>query len=125
MHLANMAVLGWSPVMRKLLGRKRKSRAEIDEVEDGARAGIIEELIVAFVYANARERSYYRGVKHVDTEMLGTVKRLVSHLEVKRRPMRDLEQAILQGYAAFRHLLEHRTALLELDLNLRQLKVIE
>lgn len=125
MHLANMAVLGWSPVMRKLLGRKRRSRPEIDEVEDGARAGIIEELIVAFVYANARERSYYRGIRHVDTEMLGTVKRLVSHLEVKRRPMRDLERAILQGYVAFRHLLDRRTALLELDLNLRQLKVIE
>ena len=40
-HLAFMAILGWSPVIRKLLNKKRKSVKEIDEVEDGARAGII------------------------------------------------------------------------------------
>lgn len=125
LHLAHMAVLGWSPVMRKLLGRKRKSSAVVDEVEDGARAAILEELIVAFVYSNARERSYYEGVKHVDSEMLSTVKRLVSHLEVRRRPMRDWERAILQGYAAFRHLAKHRRAVLKIDLRRRQLKVVE
>ena len=38
MHLAHMAVLGWSPVMRNLLKLKRKSQPTIDEVEDGARA---------------------------------------------------------------------------------------
>jgi NTP pyrophosphatase (non-canonical NTP hydrolase) len=49
MHLANLAVLGWSPVIRSLLKCKRKSQPKIDEVEDGARAWIIEELVVAFV----------------------------------------------------------------------------
>ena len=37
-HLAYAAVLGWSPTTRALLKIKRKSRAEIDENEDGARA---------------------------------------------------------------------------------------
>lgn len=40
MHLANMAVLGWSPVIRSLLKRKRKSQPKIDEVEDGQRATV-------------------------------------------------------------------------------------
>jgi NTP pyrophosphatase (non-canonical NTP hydrolase) len=32
-HAAFVAVLGWSPVLRKLLGRKRRSIAKLDEVE--------------------------------------------------------------------------------------------
>ncbi|HYO60509.1 MAG TPA: nucleotide pyrophosphohydrolase, partial [Actinomycetota bacterium] len=46
-HLANAAVLGWSPLLRSLLKRKRKSSATIDRVEDGARAIFLEEGIVA------------------------------------------------------------------------------
>ena len=125
MHLAHMAVLGWSPVLRRFLGRKRKSNPQVDEVEDGGRAAILEELIVAFVYTNAREHRYYEGVKNLDSEMLSTIKRLVSHLEVRRRRTQDWERAILQGYSAFRHLLQHRQAVLKIDLHRRQLKVVE
>lgn len=38
-HFAFAAVLGWSPITRWLLNRKRKSRPEVDEVEDGVREG--------------------------------------------------------------------------------------
>ncbi len=38
-HFAFAAVLGWSPITRWFLNRKRKSRPEVDEVEDGAREG--------------------------------------------------------------------------------------
>lgn len=125
MHLAHMAVLGWSPVMRKFLGRKRKSNVLTDDVEDGARAAILEELIIAFVYANARERRCYEGIKHLDSEMLSTIKHLVSHLEVRKLRTQDWERAILQGYAAFRHLLECRQAVLMIDMKRRQLKVVK
>jgi len=94
MHLANMAVLGWSPVIRSLLKRKRKSQPKIDEVEDGARAVIIEELVIAFVYGNAKERKYYEKIAHLDSEMLSTIKRIVQHLEVKIRRTKDWENAI-------------------------------
>jgi hypothetical protein len=120
-----MAVLGWSPVLRRFLKRKRKSNPTVDDVEDGGRAAILEELIVAFVYANARERRNYDGIKHLDSEMLGTIRRLVSHLEVRKRRTQDWERAILQGYAAFRHLLQHRRAVLSVDLRKRELKVVE
>lgn len=122
-HLANMAVLGWSPVMRALLQRKRKSQPKVDEVEDGARAAILEELIVAFVYSNARDRRYYERIKHVDTEMLSTIKRIVGHLEVHARRTREWENAIFQGYAAFRHLLKKRAAVLTVDMNARELRI--
>jgi NTP pyrophosphatase (non-canonical NTP hydrolase) len=116
-HFAHMAVLGWSPVLRRLLGRKRKSNPTVDEVEDGARANILEELIVAFVYSNARERKFYDGIAHLDTDTLSTIKRLVAGLEVRVRPAKQWEAAILQGYAAFRYLLEHRRAILIADLD--------
>ena len=36
-HLAYAAVLGWSPVTRRMLRKKRKSQPLLDEVEDGGR----------------------------------------------------------------------------------------
>ena len=125
MHLAHYTVLGWSPVIRRLMQRKRKSNPTIDEVEDGARAGILEELIVAFVYSNAKEHRYYEGIKHLDSEMLVNIKRLVSHLEVKCRKTKDWEKAILQGYRVFRHLVEKRQAVLHIDISKRQLAILE
>jgi NTP pyrophosphatase (non-canonical NTP hydrolase) len=124
-HLAHMAVLGWSPVVRKLLKRKRKSDPKIDEVEDGARAGILEELIVAFVYSNARERKYYSGVRHLDSEMLATIKSLVAHLEVKVRKMKDWESSVMQGYSAFRYLIKHKKAKLIVDMSAKELRVVK
>jgi NTP pyrophosphatase (non-canonical NTP hydrolase) len=46
-HFAYAAVLGWSPITRALLRRKRKSRPLLDEVEDGGRAAVIEEGVAA------------------------------------------------------------------------------
>ena len=125
LHFGHYAVLGWSPVIRALLKRKRKSNPEADEVEDGARAMILEELIVAFIYSNARERKYYAGVRHVDTELLTTVKRLVAHLQVKARRGKDWEEAILKGYAAFRHMISARDATFELDMEAREIRILK
>ncbi len=48
-HIGIMAKLGWSPVMRSLLGVKRRSSPQIDEVDDGARAIIFEESLLDFL----------------------------------------------------------------------------
>jgi len=124
MHLANMAVLGWSPVMRSLLGLKRRSQPKVDEVEDGGRAIVLEEAVVAFIYSNAKERRYYENIKHLDSEMLLTVKRIVTHVEVGARKTKDWERAIMKGYAAFRHLLKHREGVFELNLRERDLTIL-
>lgn len=52
-HLAYAAVLGWSPVTRKLLNCKRRSNPKTDEIEDGGRASVIEEGISALVFQYA------------------------------------------------------------------------
>ncbi|MFI0349933.1 hypothetical protein [Actinomadura sp. 9N407] len=58
-HLSYAAVLGWSPVMRSLMRRKRKSDPAIDEAEDGGRAIAIEEGIstMVFSYASRHNRA--------------------------------------------------------------------
>ena len=50
-HLAFIAHLGWSPVLRGLFKLKRKSNPEIDENEDGARASLIEEGVSTFIFS--------------------------------------------------------------------------
>ncbi len=66
-HLAHMAVLGWSPIMRSLLKRKRKSQSQVDEVEEGARARVVEEAISAIVYDYARKHDYLTACKRLTT----------------------------------------------------------
>ena len=62
-HLSFMTFLGWSPVMRKILGRKRKSDRSVDENEDGARAAITEEAISAIVFNVAEDNDFFRDIR--------------------------------------------------------------
>lgn len=47
-HLSYVVVLGWSPIARRFLDCKRKDDSEIDEIEDGGRAAVIDEAISAY-----------------------------------------------------------------------------
>jgi NTP pyrophosphatase (non-canonical NTP hydrolase) len=118
-HFAFAAVLGWSPITRWLLNRKRKSRPEVDEVEDGARAKAAEEAISLFVFCHAKEYNWLAGKASVSSEMLRAVKRMANGLEVARCSTGDWEDAIVQGFAAWRVIERHRGGLLSLDLNRR------
>ncbi len=60
-HLSYLVHLGWSPVIRALLKIKRKSKPEIDENEDGARANIIEEGIATWIFNHASKRNFFEG----------------------------------------------------------------
>ena len=68
-HLAHAAVLGWSPVLRHILKRKRKSVPDVDEIEDGARAQIVEECVAAATYEHAASNRFL-AVDHVDWDSL-------------------------------------------------------
>ena len=107
-HLAHATILGWSPVARALLKRKRKSRPDVDEVEDGGRAIVIEEGIAAFVYDYARRHDFLKNVKSVDYGLLKTIKELTADLEVSRRSYADWERAIIEGYRVWRKVYEKR-----------------
>jgi NTP pyrophosphatase (non-canonical NTP hydrolase) len=97
-HFGYAAVLGWSPVTRKILERKRKSDAKIDEVEDGGRASAIEEGISALVFSYAKEHNFWAGVSELDYELLKNIRFLTGGLEAKTCSIGDWERAILAGY---------------------------
>lgn len=115
-HLAHAAHLGWSPVLRALLRCKRKSDSRVDEVEDGARAIVMEEAITAMTYCRAKELSFFEGLGHLDFDLLKTIKDFTIGLEVAAVPYWQWEASILDGYRAFRALREHRGGCVEMDL---------
>jgi NTP pyrophosphatase (non-canonical NTP hydrolase) len=120
-HLAHMAVLGWSPVMRGLLGRKRAELPTVDRVQDGGRAAAIEEGVTAYVFTVAGEHSFFSTHAHVPPSVLKTCAKMTSHLEVSARSSADWHAAILAGYTAFREVVSHSGGILTANLEARTL----
>ncbi|WP_158853025.1 nucleoside triphosphate pyrophosphohydrolase family protein [Saccharothrix deserti] len=118
-HLAHMAILGWSPVMRSLLRVKRGTDRDTDRIQDGGRAIAIEEGLSAYVFAAARDHSYFRTSTSVPSEIIKACRAMTAHLEVSRRTAQDWEYAILAGYRAFVELTENRGGTVHADLNRR------
>jgi hypothetical protein len=107
-HLTNAILLGWSPVTRKLLGVKRKSVPQIDEVEDGARAAVIEEAVSALTFGYAKDFSFFQGSNSVEYGLLRTIQMMTRPFEVRDRTSREWEHAILSGYQVWRKMRIHR-----------------
>lgn len=119
-HCAYAAVLGWSPVTRSLLRRKRKSRPLLDEVEDGGRAAVIEEGVAALAFDYARRHRFLDGVAALDFQLLRTIKDMTSRLEVRQCTTGEWEQAILQGFGVWRSVLAVHGGRTAVDLDLRR-----
>jgi len=127
-HLAHAAKLGWSPVLRAKLfdpKRKRRSNPEINEVEDGGRAIVIDEAIVAYVWEYARRHKFLSSVTTVDYRVLKTIKDLTGGLEVKDRSAHQWEEAILAGYGIWRLVNERRQGRIAVDLLERRIELID
>ena len=123
-HFAYAAVLGWSPVTRALLRRKRKSRPVLDEVEDGGRASVIEEGVVALAFDYARRHRFLDGVSALDFQLLRTIKDMTSHLEVRQCTTGDWEEAILQGFEVWRAVVAARGGRIFVDLDARRISFL-
>jgi NTP pyrophosphatase (non-canonical NTP hydrolase) len=126
-HYAYCAVLTWSPVVRSLLRLKRKSDPQIDEAEDGARAILIEEGIASWIFGQAKRLDFFEGMKAGDLsfDILKTVRQFVAGYEPADCPLWLWEDAILQGFEAFRYLHKKRRARLRIDMERRRLYVGE
>lgn len=122
-HLAYMAFLGWSPVMRALLKRKRKSSPKIDENEDGARAIITEEGIATWIFNHAKRHQLYEGIEvgKLPYSILKQIQSMVHGYEVQACKLWQWELAILEGFKVFRELTMNRGGIVIIDLNERTL----
>lgn len=114
-HLAYATVLGWSPVTRALLKRKRRSNPGVDENEDGGRAIVFEEGVAAIAFAYAASHNNLEGVERVDYDLLEQIRRVVALTEVGVRSAADWEMAILRGFAMFRQLIANDGGSVDFD----------
>jgi NTP pyrophosphatase (non-canonical NTP hydrolase) len=122
LHLAFTTILGWSPVFRALLKRKRRSAPLADEVEDGGRAVAIEEGLAALIFNYARHHSLLKGVSRLDWPLLRTCHEMTSHLEVSRRSLHDWELAILSAFDVWRQMQQYNGGFVECDLHERTMR---
>ena len=120
MHLTLAALLGWSPVLRKLLrdaGRVgNRTPDPLDNAEDGGRAQVVEEAVVLMAYAYAVDNGFLEGAKDVDWQLLRTIRRLTMNLEVKDRTAAEWNAALLRGFEIWRQLRDHGGGTVEGDL---------
>jgi hypothetical protein len=118
-HYAYVAVLGWSPVIRSLFRLKRKSDPKIDEAQDGARATLIEEGVTTWIFGQAVNLSLFADMGSGDLpfDLLKHVRQFVAGYEVERCPLWLWEEAILNGYAAFRFLRHNRRGRVHIDMS--------
>jgi NTP pyrophosphatase (non-canonical NTP hydrolase) len=121
-HLAHLAVLGWSPVFRALLKRKRKSAPRVDDVEDGGRAVAIEEGLTAMTFEAATRAGYFERVRVVDSEVLRTCIRMAAGHEVSICSPLEWETAILLGYDTWRRVRESGHGAVTCDLDARTIE---
>lgn len=123
-HLACLAVLGWSPVSRRNLGRKRRSAPKVDEVEDGGRAIVTEEGISALVFAYAADHNALQGVGSVDYDLLKAIRIMSARFEVSICTTGEWERAILLGYEVWKEVEKNQGGKVELDLDKRTIRYI-
>lgn len=118
-HLAYVAHLGWSPVIRSLLKLKRKSDPKRDENEDGARAAIIEEGIATWIFNHADRHDFYATTEigKLEYGLLKQVQDMVEGYEVEACPLWQWELAILEGFKVFRQLRDAGSGVVTVDMD--------
>lgn len=131
MHLANVAHLGWSPVLRGLMKLKRKRDPKIDEVEDGARAKIVEELVIKAIHSegerlalkaqDGKQPRLFADKGQITFKLVKFLHELVRGLEVQKNNAKEWEDAIFEGARIFHALVEERQGTVIVDMEARKL----
>ena len=134
-HLALIAHLGWSPVVRGLMKRKRKSKDDgVDEVEDGARAQIVEELVIKAIHAEGDRQAKaagrcivgrptrlfpHRGL--INFKLLKALRTYAEGLEVAKNAYWEWGDAIFEACDMFHQLTCEKQGTIHVDLTDRKL----
>lgn len=128
-HLAHAAVLGWSPVLRALIGAKRKgpgpveASEHVDRTQDGARAVALEEGLAAFVFNFLEPDDFDAAEDLLTWDLVKHVRRTVRGLEVEDQPPVAWKDAYRQAFSCFRALRDARGGIVEVDLDAQTVAV--
>lgn len=114
-HYTFATLLGWSPCVRSMMKRKRKSNLIIDRIEDGARAAITEECISLMIFSNAKQNNFYKDKESIDIHLLQTIRNMTMPFEVKDKTVKEWENAILKSYEMFRLLNKNKGGVVHFD----------
>jgi hypothetical protein len=130
MHLALVAHLGWSPVVRGMMKRKRP---DVDEVQDGGRAKVVEELVIKAIHSEGERQSENPGRCQIDGptrlfpekstipfSLIKTLRYWVQDLEARDNKYWEWENAIFNGCELFHQLRQHRQGTIVVDLQERR-----
>ncbi|WP_158284432.1 hypothetical protein [Bradyrhizobium sp. SUTN9-2] len=134
-HLAFIGHLGWSPVVRGLMKRKRKSRDDkVDEEEKSGRAKVVEELVIKAIHSEGDRQAKAAGRCIVGTptrlfpertlinfKLLKTLRAYVDGLEVAKNTFWECEDAIYDGCDMFFQLSNEKQGTVHIDLDRRTL----
>lgn len=115
-HLAFLANLHWSPVMRRLMKRKRKSVPSIDENEDGARAAVVEEAVAAIIFTHAEGAEFFPTMDSIPLKLVTLLQKMTSKFEVSKCSSASWRRAIFDGCRAFERLGRNSGGVIEIDL---------
>jgi NTP pyrophosphatase (non-canonical NTP hydrolase) len=107
-HMANAAILNWSPTFRSLIKHKRKSDPKADEIQDGGRAIVIEEGLTAWIFSIAKESNFFKNQDRLSFDVLKNIQQFISGYEVEKCPLKLWERAILDGYKVFRKMKKNK-----------------
>jgi NTP pyrophosphatase (non-canonical NTP hydrolase) len=127
LHIANAAILCWSPVLRSVLGLKRKYDPQTDEVQDGARAMIVEEAIVKVIHSEGvrlaghptDRAQFFSQRSDITFRFLDLIHTFVVGLEVEKNRYWEWEDAIMAGHRVFYELNKEEQGTVCVDLDAR------
>jgi hypothetical protein len=107
--------------MRALLALKRRSKPDVDESEDGARAVFAEEGLAAVLAKRSLALQGFRSEQAVDDESIEMITTVLEDLEVSQMPSWLWRRAIAQGFTAMRQLADGHGGFLDVNLDARTL----
>jgi NTP pyrophosphatase (non-canonical NTP hydrolase) len=130
MHLSNVAHLGWSPVLRRLMDLKRKKSGDkLDEVEDGARAALVEEVVLKAIHSEGKRLVGEQGPasdknaerqfatrEQISFRLLKSLQEQVEGLEVRQNKSWEWEDAIFHGARVYHELRSEGQGTVTVDL---------
>jgi hypothetical protein len=123
-HFANAAILGWSPMTRKLFGCKRNSNPRLAVVEDGGRAKVLEEVVCALIYDYGKQRDFDVRGGEVEEQFVDLLRRITSDREVAQLDAESWRQLIEVALKTWKKLRDQRGGILEGDLSARRLRLL-